>query len=1194
MNVLGESFIDIIAGEIGEVGGNIDDHVLDGTIHFERETILHANLAGVGTLTHDQLEVEIGNNTTAIGTNAGLIATSLSQIADLQTESTGSVTIHSDVTSAGSGEIITAVERNAIATNTSNNTGSVTVHSDVTSAGSGQIITAVERNAIATNTSSNTGSVTIHSDVTSAGSGSIITAVERNAIATNTSSNTGSVTIHSDVTDAGSGAIITAVERNDISLNTAHRSEIDIHLPRDDINPVSLNTLWSSQKINQEIQNVVAGTSGVTSVAGKTGAVLLNTSDVSEDPINLYFTNDRVANAPSVTANTAHRSPANDNIHRVHDDNQTTLTTLWSSQKIRDEIDVVAGTSGVTSVNTLTGAVTLTTDEISEGTGFNRYYTETRVLNNAGVVANTNHRIGAVNTHSQIDAHIGTSNIHAVLDNNSTSLTTLWSSQKIQDELTNISTGVGNLTTTDIPEGTNLYFTAQRVNDEIADVIVTDTLKVKTITRDLGIDNPTVPVTELGNDGYLATVSNFWSTPGKEHFPFRAFDEVDTTAWQSNDPTIAGTYNSNYQGAVTTVANTGSYAGEWIQIQLPSAISVGSYTIKFPTNAPDFDNAPEDFRLFIGSSPTGPWTQIHDVSGEDWQGETVYELKYDTDDTVTSGSYIRLAVKRVIKITNGGSAKIAELKFNTQQVDPSVSFLRKINTTDILSTGTITAPSVVTTNDLTTELIKSPFAFGGTVDVIAGGGTINLNTTSGTINLNATNVNLNAANVISTGLIASKNNLEVFNPNDNAFTSLITYTGTTNKDLDLQMIESVTGSIGGEISLPPPMSAPTLVDGTGTWVSSYSEPPTSVSNHFAWKAFSGSNLNFFNSGVGYNFESGAYTGSRTTVANTGSHLGEFIQIEFPNPFTITKYAIGGRGDSSGLGWTNFGQYCSPKALKVFSSNDGSTWVEVDTQTDAAIPDPSVTVKKEFILPGGPAEGRYFRLVALSIVGTGNGSGLVDRNFLNIGTLEYIVVNDGDCPVGGCLRATTKMDIQGDLNVSVNTQIDGTLSVGIPAVLQDTNPAAYKVVIGNTGIDVAMFPGSGLPNGTFAIGVGIGTDISPVFQNAIINKNMGATLSSCVTIPGIYKIELSLTYTVNAKSLSKIEVYKNSPFTPPGRRAGSLMADEAKDEYANRSLTCVIGCQAGEGFTITVEGYVSPSTMIVFGAILNIMRISDNS
>jgi hypothetical protein len=125
-------------------------------------------------------------------------------------------------------------------------------------------------------------------------------------------------------------------------------------------------------------------TDAVTSVFGRTGAVVAtsgdyNTSQVTESG-NLYFTNAR-AIASTLTGYTSGAG------------------TITSSDSILSAIQKLNGnigalTTGVSSVNGLTGAVTLTTSNIAEGT--NLYYTEARVSANTNVAANTAARHNAV------------------------------------------------------------------------------------------------------------------------------------------------------------------------------------------------------------------------------------------------------------------------------------------------------------------------------------------------------------------------------------------------------------------------------------------------------------------------------------------------------------------------------------------------------------------------------------------------------------------------------------------------------------------------------------------------------------------------------------------------------------------------------------------------------------------------------
>jgi len=94
---------------------------------------------------------------------------------------------------------------------------------------------------------------------------------------------------------------------------------------------------------------VITVTGGVTSVNSLTGAVTIDTDDVAEGSTNQYYTDARSRSAISVTGSGSYNSATG----------------------------VITVTGGVTSVNSLTGAVTIDTDDVAEGST-NQYYTDAR------------------------------------------------------------------------------------------------------------------------------------------------------------------------------------------------------------------------------------------------------------------------------------------------------------------------------------------------------------------------------------------------------------------------------------------------------------------------------------------------------------------------------------------------------------------------------------------------------------------------------------------------------------------------------------------------------------------------------------------------------------------------------------------------------------------------------------------------
>jgi hypothetical protein len=185
-------------------------------------------------------------------------------------------------------------------------------------------------------------------------------------------------------------------------------------------------------------------TDAVTSVFGRTGAVVAASGDYTTAQVtesgNLYFTNAR-AIASTLTGYTSGAG------------------TITSSDSILSAIQKLNGnigalTTGVSSVNGFTGAVTLTTSNIAEGT--NLYYTEARVSANTNVAANTAARHNAVTIGTANGLSLSTQVLSLGLASGSTTgalSSTDWTTfNNKQNALTNPVTGTG--TTNYLPKFT--------------------------------------------------------------------------------------------------------------------------------------------------------------------------------------------------------------------------------------------------------------------------------------------------------------------------------------------------------------------------------------------------------------------------------------------------------------------------------------------------------------------------------------------------------------------------------------------------------------------------------------------------------------------------------------------------------------------------------------------------------------------
>ena len=141
----------------------------------------------------------------------------------------------------------------------------------------------------------------------------------------------------------------------------------------------------------------------VLSVNSQTGTVLLDSDDIPEGSVNLYYTEARVSANVDVAANTAARDKfkisAND-----------TTAGLF--------LDKVNSDSSLT--------ITENTDGGNETVTFSV---------NAGNINHQDLNGAGTNTHAQIDSHIADTSIHFVIDDGSTTTTTAWSSSKIASEI---------------------------------------------------------------------------------------------------------------------------------------------------------------------------------------------------------------------------------------------------------------------------------------------------------------------------------------------------------------------------------------------------------------------------------------------------------------------------------------------------------------------------------------------------------------------------------------------------------------------------------------------------------------------------------------------------------------------------------------------------------------------------------------
>jgi hypothetical protein len=270
------------------------------------------------------------------------------------------------------------------------------------------------------------------------------------------------------------------------------------------------------------VKAYVAASSPVLSVAGKTGIVTLSTSDISEGT-NLYFTDGRAQSAAVVNSTAGSQT-----------DQAPSVSAIKS---------YIASSSPVLSVAGKTGVVLLNTNDVTEGT--NLYFTDARAQS-AAVVNST--------AGSQTDQAPSVSAIKSYIASSSPVLSVAGK------------TGIVTLSTSDISEGTNLYFTDARAQAAItggASSIVTADLTASRALISNASGKVAVSSVTSAELGYLSGVTSAVQT------------QIDGKVSKSGD-TMTG---------ALVIGPIGTLSGETGVIRLGELAANGSDTISL--RAPD-------------------------------------------------------------------------------------------------------------------------------------------------------------------------------------------------------------------------------------------------------------------------------------------------------------------------------------------------------------------------------------------------------------------------------------------------------------------------------------------------------------------------------------------------------------------------------------------------------------------------------
>jgi hypothetical protein len=117
--------------------------------------------------------------------------------------------------------------------------------------------------------------------------------------------------------------------------------------------------------------------------------------------------------------------------------------------------------------------------------------------------------------------------------------------------------------------------------------------------------------TVINGQTYSTSSSSYWDAG---YTAYRAFDYSRNTVWHSQQ---TATYSAgSYIGAFSTTVSGTPRAGEWVQIQYPTAVTIVSYEIQ--SRDGQTGTAPRDFWI-AGSNNGTDWTLIDTRVGLTWQ-----------------------------------------------------------------------------------------------------------------------------------------------------------------------------------------------------------------------------------------------------------------------------------------------------------------------------------------------------------------------------------------------------------------------------------------------------------------------------------------------------------------------------------------------------------------------------------------------
>jgi hypothetical protein len=470
------------------------------------DTGVNTNAANISTNTSN-----ISTNTSDISTNTSAIALNtaketypsadaakvanitVTQAVDLDTIESNVATNNSKVSfDSTSSSKLSGIEAGAQVNDVASvngQTGSVTLTSSNVNEGTNLYYTdsrVASNSAVAANTSK-TGITDQQASAINANTSKVgITTQQSDAIVANTAKTGITSQQATDITTNNAKVGITTGQATAITTNTAKVSFPEA--PNDGDAYVRKNEAWETLTIP---------TDAVTSVNTQTGNVVLDTDDISEGTSNLYYTDARVSANSDVTANTAKIGITTQQASDITTNNaKVGITTQQAADIVTNNAKVGITTqqvSDITTNNSKVGITTTQADAITANTakvGITTAQADAITANTAKVgittqqasdITTNNAKVGIT---TQQASDITSNNAKISFDSaSSTKLASIETGAEVNTvDSVNGQTGAVSLSTSNISEGTNLYYTDARVTANSS--VAANTAKISYNTTD--------------------------------------------------------------------------------------------------------------------------------------------------------------------------------------------------------------------------------------------------------------------------------------------------------------------------------------------------------------------------------------------------------------------------------------------------------------------------------------------------------------------------------------------------------------------------------------------------------------------------------------------------------------------------------------------------------------------------------------